>query len=154
MNPILHRNLCAKNHYFRDFFGPKMHILETSRISNKTKSLKSRKVELKMNKVNWWESWWMRKLIDEKVNWGDSLKRHYKRTNGHCFASRLKIHHIYKHQICISFCPFVWADCLYNCSDTTNFFTFSWEKKLHFGSGNNILLVGGQSPNLLALLQS
>ena len=25
-----------------------------------------------MNEVNWWESWLMRKLIDEKVNWWES----------------------------------------------------------------------------------
>ena len=25
-----------------------------------------------MNKVDWWESWLMRKLIDEKVNWWES----------------------------------------------------------------------------------
>ena len=25
-----------------------------------------------MNKIDWWESWLMRKLIDEKVDWRDS----------------------------------------------------------------------------------
>ena len=29
----------------------------------------------------------------------------------------------------ISFCPTVWADCLYNCADTTHFSALMWWKK-------------------------